>query len=183
MIIFAKWRSHNGQLIFNESVTHEAERGIAISNWQPQPPKVVTSLSCGPYASHPSLRKSRSAAERDVMKRHSREKGFLYFFLLFFFFCFKNSRNVCSAQTNVRTYATATTTSAQCAVSRGTILRVAGNYVHWQSMKLKAIKQPRRRSDSVYSHHQLFNTRFDSRLQHLPRRRVILSSLRSTITP
>lgn len=65
------------------------------------------------------------------------------------------------------TYATATTTSAQCTVLRGTILRVAGNYVHWQSMKLKAIKQPRRRSDSVYSHHQLFNTRFDSLFERL----------------
>lgn len=87
MIIFAEWRSHNGQLIFNESVTHEAERGIAISNWQPQPPKVVTSLSCGPNTSHPSPCKSRCTAEPDVMKRRIRKRGFLYLFL-----CFKNSQ-------------------------------------------------------------------------------------------
>lgn len=83
MIIFAKWRSHNGQLIFNESVTHEAERGIAISNWQPQPPKVVTSLSCSPYASHPSPCKSQSTAEPDVMKTHIRKRVFLYLFIFF----------------------------------------------------------------------------------------------------
>lgn len=81
MIIFAKWRSHNGQLIFNESVTHEAKCGIAISNWQPQLPKVVTSLSCSPYTSHPSLCKSRSTAQPDVMKRPIAGEVF-YFFAL-----------------------------------------------------------------------------------------------------
>lgn len=64
------------------------------------------------------------------------------------------------------TYTTATT-SAQCTVLLGTILRVAANYVHWQSMKLKAIKQPRKRSDSVYFRHQLFSTWFDSLFERL----------------
>lgn len=42
---FAKLRSHNGQLISNETVTYEVERGAAISRqW---PAEVVTSLTCG----------------------------------------------------------------------------------------------------------------------------------------
>lgn len=42
---FAKLRSHNGQLIPNETVTYEVERGAAISRQRPA--GVVTSLSCG----------------------------------------------------------------------------------------------------------------------------------------
>lgn len=54
---FAKLRSHNGQLISNETVIYKVERGVAISRRQPA--EVVTSLSCGlrsPIHHHGALR-------------------------------------------------------------------------------------------------------------------------------
>lgn len=61
-----KLQLHNGQLIFNETVTYEAEHGIPVSRQMLA--KAVTSLSCGLHSLSVTVKKKK---KKHTWKRHN----------------------------------------------------------------------------------------------------------------